>query len=98
MAHAPDLTAIKKAAEAKFPYRIDAPVPSSGLGPMLAVILDWCRENVVSDTWDLHLLKSEHREGERTVDFVRFYFLYEADAEAFRHAMSYPLPPIPVGI
>jgi len=81
MAHAPDLAAIKKAAEAKFPYHIDVPVPSNGLGPMLAVILDWCRENVVSDTWDLHC---DYREGESPVDFVRFYFLHEADAEAFR--------------
>jgi hypothetical protein len=70
---ATDRTKIIKDSEARYPYRVDVPIPGSDSGRMFTDILDWCRENVVPD-WDLH----------RDADLVRFYFLHEADAEAFR--------------
>ena len=78
-----DRTAGKKAAESKFPHRVDIPVPGSGLGRRLTEMLDWCRENVPAATWSHHH-HSERCKGEAPKDFARFYFLYEAVAEAFR--------------
>jgi len=80
---ATDRTARKKEAERRFPHHIDIPVPGSGLGRRLTDILDWCRENVPAGTWAQHH-HSERRKGEPPADFARFYFLYEAVAEAFR--------------
>ena len=52
-------------------------------GFVLTDMLDWCRENVPAATW-AHHHHSEPRKGEAPADFARFYFLYEAVAEAFR--------------
>jgi len=38
-----DRTAGKKAAEVKFPYRVDVPIPDSGLGYRLTELLIWQR-------------------------------------------------------
>jgi hypothetical protein len=41
----------RRAAEAKFPYRIDIPVPVGGLGNRLTEMLMWCRENIPAGAW-----------------------------------------------
>jgi hypothetical protein len=46
-------------------------------------MLDWCHANVAAGAWAEH----DHqvrRKGERPVDFARWYFLSDADAEAFK--------------
>ena len=59
-----DRTAGKKAAESKFPHRVDVRVPCSGLGRRLTDMLDWCRENVPAGTWVQHH-HSERRRARR---------------------------------
>jgi len=71
------------AAERRFPHRVDVPAPGSGLGRRLTEMLDWCRESVAEGAWDEHG-RRERRTGEMPAAFVRFYFLSEAAAEAFR--------------
>jgi len=46
-------------------------------------MLACCRENFAAGTWDQHR-HTERRKGEAPADFARFYFVNEADAEAFR--------------
>jgi len=77
----------RRAAERRFPHRVDVPVPGGGLGRRLTEMLEWCRENVAAGAWDHHG-RSERRKGEAPADFARFYFLTEADAEAFRREFA----------
>ncbi len=84
---ATDRNASKKAAERRFPHCVDVPIPGSGLGRRLIDMLDWCGENVPADTWAQHH-HSERRTGETPRDFARFYFVSEADTEAFRGRWS----------
>ena len=70
-------------AERRFPYRVDIPVPGSGGWRQLTHMHEWCRENVAASAWDQHG-HSERRKGEAPIDYARFYFMDEADAEAFR--------------
>jgi hypothetical protein len=83
MARATDRNAGKKAAEAKYPHRVDVPVPGSGLGNRLTEMLEWCGANVAAGMWSQHG-HSERRKGEWPRDFARFYFSTEADAAAFK--------------
>ena len=81
MAHSINLR--KREAEAKFPYKVDIPIPMFGLGNRLNEMLQWCRVNFGAGDW------AEHNHSERPIsgaraDFARFYFLNEADADAFR--------------
>ena len=46
-------------------------------------MLDWCRANIAAGEWDQHG-NSEKQPGQVAVDFARFYFMTEADAELFR--------------
>jgi len=74
-----------KAAENKFPHRVDIPVPIGGLGNRLTEMLMWCRANVAAGAWEQH----RHSEGPKKARVMpavsaRFHFLNEADAEAFR--------------
>jgi hypothetical protein len=78
-----DQPAGKKAAEAKFPQRVDVRIPADGLGRTLASMLDWCHETLALDGWDVHH-HTESRDGHVRVEYVRFYFMSEADAEAFK--------------
>ena len=75
----------RKAAETKFPHRVDIPVPIGGLGNRLTEMLMWCRANVPAGTWDQHG-HSERPKKARVMPAVsaRFYFASEGDAEAFR--------------
>jgi len=45
----------------------------------------WCHDNVAAGSWEQHAHSDERRDelGIR-IDFARFYFMDEADAENFR--------------
>ena len=73
----------KRAAEAKFPHRVDIRIPADGLGGALVLMLDWCDENIAPDAWDAHH-HSEPPEEATPIHYVRFYFARETDAESFR--------------
>jgi hypothetical protein len=68
----------RRGAERRFPYRVDIGVPPLGLGGRLSAMLRWCRENVQAEAWDMHWA------AVIPPDYVRFYFIDEVDAEAFR--------------
>lgn len=74
----------RRAAESKYPHRIDIPVPIGGLGNRLTEMLMWCRANVGAGTWAQH--GHFERPEPRAVPAVsaRFYFANAADAETFR--------------
>jgi hypothetical protein len=78
-----DRNSFQKAAERKFPIKVDIPVPPGGLGRRLTDMLDWCQANVAAGEW-AHHGHQERRKGERPADFTRWYFANEADAETFR--------------
>ena len=70
-------------AKAKFPHKVDVPIPTTGIGRRLITLIGWCREHIAADDWDCHPLPE--RQGDKTAaQHARFYFLNEADAEAFK--------------
>jgi len=74
----------KREAETRYPFRVDVPVPPViGLGGRLNAMQDWCRANIAAGAWDQHG-RSEKALGQVPVDFARFYFATEADADLFR--------------
>jgi hypothetical protein len=84
MSRSSDSTPSRRAAEARFPHRIDIPVPIGGLGNRLTEMLMWCRQNIGAGMW------AQHGHFERLMPratpavSARFYFASEADAETFR--------------
>jgi hypothetical protein len=80
MVRATDHTVRKRAAEAEFPYHVD--VPLLGGRGRLRNMLDWCGAHVVAGAWDMRR-HSERRKGARSLEYARFYFTTETDAEAF---------------
>jgi len=68
----------RREAERRFPHRIDIRVPALGLGGRLSAMLTWCRQNLRAGAWDMHW------QAAIPPDYVRFYFMSEANAEAFR--------------
>jgi len=83
MARPTDRTRGMKDAEAKYPHRVDVPVPGDGLGKRLPAMLDWCSKNVEPGQWAEHAY-SERRKGSAPLYFSRWYFMTEGDAVAFR--------------
>jgi hypothetical protein len=83
MGRAIDRNRVQKDAEAKFPHRVDVPIPGSGLGNRLTEMMVWCRRNVPGGKWVQHGHSEGHKRN-RPADFARFYFATEVDAEAFR--------------
>jgi hypothetical protein len=80
MARATDHTARKRAAEAEFHYHVDVPL-LGGLG-RLRTMLNWCGAHVAAGAWDMRR-HCERRKGARSLEYARFYFTTDADAEAF---------------
>lgn len=80
-----DRTRFRKDAEAKFPIKVDIPA-AEGSGRRLAKMLTWCQANVAAGTWAQHGYMDWKRRDDRgiPIDFARWYFANEADAEAFR--------------
>jgi hypothetical protein len=69
----------KRAAEQRFPFRVEIPVPPViGLGGQLNAMHDWWRANIAAGQWDQHG-RSEKALGQVPVDFAT-----EADADLFR--------------
>jgi hypothetical protein len=73
----------RRAAEAKYPHRVDVPIPAGGLGNRLTEMMAWCRQEVPAGAWTQHGRGEGHRH-DRPADFACFYFMTEANAEAFR--------------
>jgi hypothetical protein len=83
MPRATDRNRVQREAEAKFPHRVDVPIPVGGLGNRLTEMMVWCRQNVPAGAWTQHAHSERHRPN-HPADFARFYFATEADAKAFR--------------
>jgi hypothetical protein len=75
----------RKDAEARFPIKVDIAVAYGQPWPY-ADMLAWCFENVPSGAWAQHGFMDRKRRDDRgiPIDFTRWYFLSDADAEAFR--------------
>jgi hypothetical protein len=74
----------KDAAERRFPHKVDIPVPETGLGRDLTAMLEWCRARVPQPGWAYHGHTARPIKRAAPVHCARWYFLEEADAEAFR--------------
>jgi len=73
--------------ERRYPHRIDIPVPRTGLGKRLSDMHDWCFDNIAAGEWEEHAHSDDRRDGDGVrIDFARFYFMNQSDAEAFRSA------------
>lgn len=72
--------------EREFPYKIDIPVPPTGLGRDLTEMLEWCRERVPQLGWAYHGHTRRLSKGASPIHYTRRYFIDEEDAEAFRQA------------
>jgi hypothetical protein len=85
MARATDRTRLHKDAEARFPIKIDQRRPGSGEPWPYAEMLAWCRANVTAGAWEQHGWMDRRHPDEwgNPIDYVRWYFLHEADAIAF---------------
>jgi hypothetical protein len=81
------LLVTRQTAESRFPYKLDIHVPEAGARRRLREMLDWCRKNTTGQ-WTHHIVVNRGRRDILGVplDFVRFYFMEEIDAEAFRQA------------
>jgi hypothetical protein len=77
----------RNTAEARFPYKLDVRVPGASIGRRFKDMVDWCRKNAAG-RWTHHEFVDKDRRDclGVPVDFVRFYFMEESDAEAFRGA------------
>ena len=86
MARPTDRTRFRKDAEAKFPIKVDMRVPAGGEPWPYAEMLAWCQANVAAGAWAQHGFMDRKRRDDRGVpiDCSRWYFLSDADAEAFR--------------
>lgn len=75
----------RRAAEQRFPFRVDIPVPAGGLGGRLNEMAAWCREHFTGG-WDHHGRTDPTSLDTRGIatGVMRFYFLTEADADLFR--------------
>jgi hypothetical protein len=70
--------------ERRFPYKVDVLVPETGLSRDPTAMLEWCRARVPEPAWAYHGHTRRERKGEPPLHRVRWYFVDEADAEAFR--------------
>jgi len=75
----------RREAERRYPHRIDIPVPRAGLGIRLTEMHNWCFDDVQAGAWEEHAHSDDRRDSNGIrIDFCRFYFMDEADAERFR--------------
>jgi hypothetical protein len=81
-----DRTRFRKDAEAKFPIKVDMRVPAGGEPWPYAEMLAGCQANVAAGAWAQHGFMDRKRRDDRGVpiDCSRWYFLSDADAEAFK--------------
>ena len=75
----------RRAAARNFPHHVDIPVPRTGLGMRLTEMQNWCFDHVEAGKWEEHAHSDERRDSDGIrIDFCRFYFMDETDAERFR--------------
>ena len=84
MSRSADSASGRRAAEAKFRYRVDIPIPIGGLGNRLTEMLMWCRANLTAGSWDQHAHEERPRARGILAVSARFYFASEGDAQTFR--------------
>jgi hypothetical protein len=91
---ATDRNRSRKDAEARFPIKIDVPVPAYGEPWPFAEMLEWCNANGAAGAWAQHGFMDKKRRDERgiPIDVTRWYFANEADAKAFRRRWQSSLP------
>lgn len=79
-------TRFREDAKAKFPIKIDIPVSPYGQPWPYADMLAWCQTNVAAGAWAQHGFMDRKRRDDWgiPIDFTRWYFMSDADAEAFR--------------
>jgi hypothetical protein len=75
---------MKAMAEARFPYRVDAPLASTSMR-QLTSMLAWCRAKLPAGTFELHH-HSDDTSERGSIQYARFTFASDADASAFRRA------------
>ena len=77
----------RREAERNYQHKVDVPVPPSGFGMRLTEMHSWCHDHVAAGTWEEHA-HSDERRDERgiKINFARFYFSDQVDAERFRRA------------
>jgi hypothetical protein len=80
-----DRNRFRKDAESRFPIKIDIAVAYGQPWPY-ADMLAWCFENVPARQWEQHGYMNWNRRDDSgaPMDFSRWYFMSDADAEAFR--------------
>ena len=89
-----DRDRFRKDAEARFPIKIDI-ARAYGQPWPYADMLAWCFENVPSGAWEQHGYMDWNRRDDNgaPMDFSRWYFMSDADAEAFRRRWVTDFPP-----
>ncbi len=70
--------------ERRYPFAVDISVPAGGLGTRLDAMQAWCRDH--APDWRHREHTERGQLGERFRYYVRFHFVTEQAAEAFRRA------------
>jgi hypothetical protein len=80
-----DRNRFRKDAESRFPIKIDIAVAYGQPWPY-ADMLAWCFENVPARQWEQYGYMNWNRRDDSgaPMDLSRWYFMSDADAEAFR--------------
>lgn len=75
---------LREEAETRYPWRVDIPVPSDGLGKKLNDMETWCRAELLDEPWERHGRSvPEDAQGIKT-QVSRFYFKDGAAAQVFQ--------------
>src|SRR5262249_38286968 len=73
-------------------HKVDIPVPPSGFGMRLAEMHNWCHDYVEAGMWEERAHSDERRDEHGIqINFARFYFRNEIDAERFRLEYEQPI-------
>jgi hypothetical protein len=81
----------KREAERLFPHHVDVPVPPGGLGRRINDMVAWCQARLREDAWTQHSHRGEPGPDGVPIDYARFYFADQPNAEAFRTRWLKPL-------
>ena len=75
----------RREAERNYQHKVDVPGPPGGFGMRVTEIHSWCHDHVAAGTWEEHAHSDDRLDADGIrIDFARFYFRDEADAERFR--------------
>jgi hypothetical protein len=70
-------------AEHRFPQWVDTSAAQSSVDQRFLAMVKWCREHCKPEAWACRHFP-ERRRGVVPIGYMRFYFMDEADAGAFR--------------